>query len=125
MSLQFQPPPGGLVAGITVLLDYPEGKVDLPGNDTTFPAGTLSGAPAGASVNVNDLNFSGKGHAVRVTATGPNGNAIPPGQLVRFRMQNCTGATAPTPQQFPCYVLVANDPFLNQVQGVTCFVTLP
>jgi hypothetical protein len=125
VSLRFEPPPGGLVAGITLLLDYPEGQVDLPGNGTSFPSGTLSGAPAGSSVSVNDLNFNMKGHAVRVTATGANGAALPVGQLVRFRFQDCQGATVPTPDQFLCTVLVATDPFLNRVDNVRCFVVLP
>ena len=125
MSLQFQPPPGGLVAGLTVLLDYPEGKVDLPGNNTTFPSGTLSGAPSGSSVSVNDLNFNGKGHAVRVTIAGQNGTALPVGQIVRFKFQDCQGATAPTADQFLCTVISATDPFLNHVDGVRCFVVLP
>jgi hypothetical protein len=125
VSLQFAPPPGGLVAGLTVLLDYPEGKVDLPGNATSFPAGTLSGAPAGASISVNDLNFSGKGHAVRVTISGSNGNALPAGQIVRFKFQDCQGATAPTVDNFFCTVISASDPFLNHVDGVRCFAVLP
>jgi hypothetical protein len=125
VSLQFTPPPGGLVAGLTVLLDYPEGQVDLPGNATTFPSGTLSGAPSGSTVSVNDLNFNGKGHAVRVTIAGPNGNALPAGQIVRFKFQDCTGATAPTVDQFLCTVVAATDPFLNHVDGVRCFVVLP
>ena len=126
MSLRFEPPSGGLVAGITLVLDYPEGKVDLPGNGTgPFPSGTLSGPPAGASVSVNDLNTNSKGHAVRVTVTGANGTAIPIGQLLRFRMQDCEGATAPTTDQFLCTVLVATDPFLNRVDGVRCFVVFP
>lgn len=125
VSLQFTPPPGGLVAGLTVLLDYPEGKVDLPGNGTSFPSGTLSGAPSGSTVSVNDLNFNGKGHAVRVTIAGANGTALPAGQIVRFKFQDCTGASVPTAGQFLCSVVAATDPFLNHVDGVRCFAVLP
>ena len=122
VSVRFAPPEGGLVAGITVLLDYPEGSVDLPGNATTFPAGTISGVPTGASVSVNDLNFGGKGHAIRITVG--SGAALPPGQIVRLRFQDCQGATLPPASAFPCTVLSASDPFLNPVGGVQCFVVV-
>lgn len=124
VSVQFEPPLGALIAGMTVLVDYPEGKVDLPGNATTFPSGTISGVPTGSQISVNDLNFSGKGHAVRVTIAGQSGNAISPGQIIRFKFNDCQGATAPTADQFLCTVITASDPFLNRVSGVRCFVVL-
>jgi cysteine-rich repeat protein len=122
VSVRFAPPEGGLVAGITVLLDYPEGSVDLPGNGTTFPSGTISGVPTGAFVSVNDLNFDMKGHAARITVGA--GSALPPGQIVRLRFQDCQGATVPPASAFPCTVLSASDPFLNPVVGATCFVVV-
>ena len=122
--MQFEPPPGGLVAGMTVLVDYPEGQVDLPGNATSFPSGTISGVPSGSSISVNDLNFNGKGHAVRITIAGPGGNALTPGQIIRLKFQDCQGATVPTADAFLCSVVSATDPFLNKVSGVRCFVVL-
>jgi cysteine-rich repeat protein len=122
VSVRFAPPEGGLVAGLTMLLDYPEGSVDLPGNATTFPSGTISGVPPGAFVSVNDLNFGGKGHAARITVGA--GAALPPGQVVRLRFNDCQGATVPPASAFPCAVLTASDPFLNAVNGVTCSVVV-
>jgi hypothetical protein len=122
VQVHFAPPAGGLVAGITVLLDYPEGGVDLPGNGTTFPSGTITGVPVGAFVSVNDLNFNGKGHAARITVGA--GAALPPGQIVRLRFQDCQGATVPPASAFPCTVLSASDPFLNPVSGVQCFAVV-
>ena len=124
MSVRFEPPLGALVAGLTVLVDYPEGAVDLPGNATTFPSGTISGVPSGSQISVNDLNFNGKGHAVRVTIAGQGGRTLTPGQIVRVKFQDCLGATAPTAEQFLCGVLSSSDPFLNRVDGVRCFVAL-
>jgi cysteine-rich repeat protein len=122
VSVRFAPPEGGLVAGLTLLLDYPEGSVDLPGNATTFPSGTISGVPTGAFVSANDLNSSQKGHAVRITVGA--GSALAPGQVVRLRFNDCQGATVPPASAFPCTVLTASDPFLNAVNGVTCFVVV-
>jgi hypothetical protein len=127
VSVRFAVPPGALVAGITVLLDYPEGQVDLPGNGgTSFPAGTISGVPSGSTFGANDLTPAGTthGHAVRVNVAGSGGSALPPGQIVRFKFNNCTGAVAPPATSFLCSVLSATDPFLNAVSGVTCFVVL-
>jgi len=123
-SVRFAPPAGALVAGLTVLVDYPEGKVDLPGNGTSFPSGTISGVPLGSSISVNDLNFNGKGHALRVTVAGQGGNAIAPGQIIRLKFQDCLGATAPTVDDFLCTVISASDPFLNAVASVRCSVVL-
>jgi cysteine-rich repeat protein len=124
VQVRFSAPLGALVAGLTVLVDYPEGQVDLPGNGTTFPSGTISGVPPGSSLSVNDLNFGGKGHAVRVTIAGQSGNALPQGQIIRFRFNDCTGAVVPTADQFLCTVIAATDPFLNPVAGVRCFVVV-
>jgi cysteine-rich repeat protein len=125
VSVTFAPPQGALVAGLTVLVDYPEGQVDLPGNGTSFPSGTISGVPPGSSISVNDLNFNGKGHAVRITIAGQGGTALTPGQIVRFKFQDCQGATPPTADDFLCTVVSATDPFLNAVVGVRCAVALP
>jgi hypothetical protein len=123
VQVHFAPPLGALVAGITVLADYPEGQIDLPGNGTTFPSGTISGTQPG-QISVNDLNTGGKGHAVRVTAAGSGGNPLNPGQIIRFKFNDCQGAPPPTAAQFPCTVITASDPFLNRVAGVTCFVVV-
>jgi hypothetical protein len=89
---------------------------------TSFPSGTITGTPPGASISVNDLSFNGKGHAARITIGSTS--ALTPGQLMRFRFQNCNGATAPTAAEFPCTVVVASDPFSNPVAGVSCFVVV-
>lgn len=124
VQVHFQPPAGALVAGIQVLLDYPEGLLDLPGNGLSFPSGTISGTPPGATISVNDLNFNGKGHAVRIAVTGAGGAALAAGQIIRLRFQDCEGVPAPAPQQVPCSMLSASDPFLNAVTGVQCFVVI-
>jgi hypothetical protein len=55
VQVHFQAPLGALVAGITVLADYPEGLVDLPGNGTTFPSGRFRFQEyPGASMNASD-----------------------------------------------------------------------
>ena len=125
VQVRFVPPLGANVAGLTVLVDYPEGKVDLPGNGTSgFPSGTFSGVPSGSTISVNDLNFNGKGHALRYTIAGQSGGALTPGQILRLKMLDCAGVVAPTADEFLCTVIAASDPFTNHIDGVRCFVVV-
>jgi cysteine-rich repeat protein len=112
----FQPPAGANVAGLTVLVDYPEGRVQIPGSGSV--QSSISMLPSGAFGSSNDLN-----HALREVVGA--GNAIPPGRLFRVTFQSCQGAPAATAGNYSCVVIEASDPFTNPVSGVTCSVTVP
>ena len=116
-SVNFTAPVGIDVAGVSVLVDYPEGKVSLPGSGASA-SGSISNTPPGAFAQVNDFD-----HALREVIA--SGSAITPGLLFRMNFQACQGAPAPTAGDFTCLVEDASDPDGNTVTGVTCSVTVP
>jgi cysteine-rich repeat protein len=118
IDVNFAPPVGVGVAGITVLVNYPEGKVIIPGSGNGLPAGTITNTPSGASANSNDFD-----HALREVVV--NATNMPPGLLFRIHTQNCQGAPAPAAADFTCTVLDASDQNGNDVSGVTCTVAVP
>jgi hypothetical protein len=104
------------VGGITVLVDYPEGRVEIPG--PPIPGGIVTGLPPGAFPILTDLN-----HALRAIVAIGGGNSLPPGVLFRVNYRDCTGATPPVASGFRCAVLEATDPFSNPVTNeVSCAV---
>jgi cysteine-rich repeat protein len=108
------------VSALRILVDYPEGKVSIPGfgsdadNVISDIPNDIDGNPAfGAG---NDLD-----HALREIVSA--GNAIPAGQLLVVHFEDCDGATAPVVGDFTCTVIDTSDPALKPVKGVTCSVT--
>jgi hypothetical protein len=116
LEVSFTPPAGANIGGVTVLLIYPEGKVEIPG--PPIPPGVITDLPPGAFPIALDLD-----HALRgtVAITG----VIPPGPLFTVNFRQCEGADAPGAWEFACRVLDATDPFSNPVAGVTCTVASP
>ena len=115
-TVNFTPPTGADVAGITVLVDYPEGKVAIAGSgaDTSVRA-AITNLPTGALGTPNDLDY-----AVRevVASFSP----IPAGRLFTLTLQGCQGATPPAASEFGCRVEDAADQLGLPVDGVTCTV---
>ena len=117
-TVNFLPPLGAEVAGLDVLVDYPEGKVSVPGSGTSLPVGTISGRPSGtvgSAVDYDHALFAGFGRAT----------SFPAGRFFLVRYNPCSGAPAPVPGDFTCTVLVAVDPFAAAVRDVTCSVAVP
>jgi cysteine-rich repeat protein len=115
-TVDFARPAGSDVAGITVLLDYPEGKVSIPGSGGAATVkSSIANLPAGALGTPNDLDY-----AVRevVASFSP----IPPGRLFTVTFQDCQGAVVPTADEFVCKVEDVSDPLGLPVDGVTCTV---
>jgi cysteine-rich repeat protein len=111
---------GGDVGGLTVLVDYPEGKVSIPGFGAP-PAGVIDDFPLDTFNGQNDLE-----HAVRVLVFNTLMFPIDPGLLFRINFDRCQGAAAPVAGEFACTVLSATDPSgATAVPGVTCSVTIP
>ncbi len=109
------------VAGIQVLLDYPEGKVSIPGSGgDSFVTGSISNTPAGALLVSNDLDYA----LIQSVTTAA---ALPVGPIFRVTFQDCQGATAPTPADFTCTVTDASDPtgFIDLTGVTTCSVSAP
>jgi hypothetical protein len=130
VTVSFTPPAGVNVAGLTLLLNYPEGKVFIPpaGPQVQISATYFvpSYPPANVFIRGADLapaGSTGSGHAVRGVMA--DSEAVPPGPIFQLKFQDCEGAAAPLAGEFNCRVLDASDPFSNPLQGVTCGVTLP
>ncbi len=107
---------GSQVAGLTVLLDYPEGQVRIPGSGGSIPAGIITNLPLGAFGSSNDLD-----HALRQAVAGTS--TIADGLLFTVNFENCLSAPVPTPGSFTCTVLEAADGGGAPLGGVTCAVT--
>ena len=106
------------VAGITVFLDYPEGKVSIPGSGASVLPGIIDGLPGFAFGQSNDLD-----HALIQAVV--DGAAFPSGQLFQIHFETCTGSPAPNLADFTCTVVTAGDENLAPISGVTCSVSLP
>ena len=113
VQVSLTPPEFKDVAGVTILLDYPEEKVHLPG--PPIPEGTITGTKGGTmSVPVH------LGHALRETVA-VSGN-LPLESLVRVHFARCRDAGKAMSGDFKCTVLEAVDPMSNPMAGVTCTV---
>jgi cysteine-rich repeat protein len=99
--------PGVPIAGLEILIDYPEGKLDYA-SAQPLVSGFFAPQDFGHALFV-----------VRASATG-----IPSGTVLRTRYDACTGAPAPANGDFGCEVRLAVDAATNGVEGVTCTVTL-
>jgi cysteine-rich repeat protein len=109
------------VGSLTVLVDYPEGKVSIPGSGGSVPAGILFGFPSGTSPQANDLEYALREVVVKATAITPR-----PGQLFKINFEDCSGATPPVAGDFTCTVVTAFAPDgITPVSGATCSVTVP
>lgn len=125
VRVTYEAPQGAAVSGVTVLLDHPEGLVNLPGatgNPNGVPTGTISQVPSGSFANVARRHFNNQDFAVRVAVAA--GNPFQTTQLFRIRFENCQSAPVPTPADFRCDVLGASDAFQNPLTGVSCAVTI-
>ena len=109
----------GDLAGIKVLVNYPEGQVSIPGsgNDSSVRS-HITNLPSGAFSTPNDLDY-----ALREVVA--SASALPPGRLFTINFQDCQGASPPSPAGFTCTVEDATDPFGNTVTDATCTVTSP
>jgi hypothetical protein len=115
----FTPQAGVNVGGITVLVDYPEGRVEIPG--PPIPGGTITSLPPGSFPIPTDLD-----HALRMIVAIGGGGGLAPGVLFRVNYRDCSGAEPPLPVAFGCSVLEATDPFSNPVTNeVTCAIVAP
>jgi hypothetical protein len=115
VAVYFAAPAGAAVAGLTLLLDYPETKVTLEGSGASIGPEAVTNVPAGSVSGSNDLDG-----ALRQTI-GKAGT-LAPGLLFKVRFQSCRGAQPAGPRDFSCIVENAADPQANGVHGVTCFV---
>ena len=108
---------GSNVGAITVLVDYPEGKLSIPGNAGNIQAGILTNYPDGSFPGPNDYD-----HALFNLVVGPIGAPIPEGLLFNIHFETCDAAPAPVNGDFTCTVIEAADPNGTPIStaGITC-----
>ena len=112
------------VGSLTVLLDYPEGRVNLPGSGGGIPPGILFGFPSGTSPQANDIG--NQGYALREVVVKATAITPRPGQLFKINFEDCQGTTPPGGTDFACTVEAAFAPDgTTPVAGATCSVTFP
>jgi cysteine-rich repeat protein len=103
------------VAGIAINLDYPEGKVTLPGlgfeaDVTNLTAGLL-----------DPLDYE---HAIRIGLS--DAGSFGQTQLVTLNFDDCQGAVPPVVDDFQCNVIEAFGPGgMPPLPNTTCTVTIP
>jgi cysteine-rich repeat protein len=129
VEVSFTPPVGVGIAGLTLILNYPEQKVFMPpaGPQTTIGAANFTPLHPPAEVLIRGADLApagstGSGHAVR----GIMGDdaAVPAGPIFRLNFQNCQGAAAPLAGEFNCAIVNAVDQGTNPISGVTCSASL-
>jgi cysteine-rich repeat protein len=120
VDVSFTPPTGVDVAGITVLLRYPDGVVRIPGfaNDSSV-LDRITNLPDNAFPTPNDLDY-----ALRLVLFSVDGSGFPAGRLFTVQFDTCQGATAPAVSDFRCTVENAADTNNDTVNGAACAVTL-
>jgi hypothetical protein len=130
VAVSFEPPQGVGIAGLTLLMNYPEQKVFMPpaGPQTTIGAANFSPAfpPAEVLIRGADLaptGSTGSGHAIR--GIMGDDTAVPSGLLFTLTFQTCVDAQPPLAGEFNCTVLNAVDQGTNPVDGVVCSASLP
>jgi hypothetical protein len=101
-----------IVQGLTLLVDYPEARVTIPGSgNATSVRQTIINVQSGALSQPFDLDY-----ALREQIAG-TAHPLTPGQLFTINFLDCQGATPPTAADFTCTVEVATDPLGLPDQG--------
>jgi cysteine-rich repeat protein len=118
VTVSFDAPYGVLVAGMSLLVDYPEGTVTLDGSGRVPPERFIPVSREGRFLIAGfDLD-----HAVRVVAASDK--EIEPSALARIVFGRCQGQDVPAAEAIRCTVIEASDPFQNARDNVTCSVTI-
>ena len=107
------------MASITVLLEYPDGIVQIPGSGSADSVqAVVLNPPSGTLPVAFDYDY-----ALNVSVAGTS--AITPGKLFDVNFSDCKSVPPPTASAFKCTVLIATAPDITPVTGVTCTVTAP
>jgi cysteine-rich repeat protein len=109
------------LTSILLLLDYPEGRVEIPGLGFDV-IGSISNTP-GESTDALDLGIGSAEHALRLLVSASFTFDTTTIATVSFR--GCAGAPPAGPSDFICTVLEAGDGNFMAAPGVTCSVTIP
>jgi cysteine-rich repeat protein len=120
-DVTFAPPAGQQIADITVAVDYPDGRVSIPGSgDNPSVVASITKLPLGHSSTPDDLDWE-------LLEAIAGASAITPGRLFEITFQDCACAAPPTAGDFTCLVVAASDPLGNPVSpdSIVCSVASP
>jgi cysteine-rich repeat protein len=121
VEVDFQPPGGVDLAGITVFVRYPDGRVGIPGSANQPQVGNrIVFQPDNVFVTPNDLDY-----ALRAVMFEPSLGTIAPPRLLTVEFDVCADADQPGSADFLCTVEDAADTGGQTVGGVTCSVRAP
>ena len=118
VSVELVHPANVAVAGVAVLVDYPEGAVSLPGSGAEpTVAARISNLPKDFASAPYDLDY-----ALRETIA--MARAMPGGEIFRVSFDRCEGTTPPQAKDFTCRVEQASGPGGRNLPlaGITCAV---
>ena len=115
VAVNFATPPGApQLYGITIFVNYPDAKADLPGSGSGV-SGSISNVNPGALNQPNDLDYGLLDGLVSLS--GLTGT-----KLFDLTLQRCPATPALTGADFTCLVKDASDQGGSTVAGVTCTI---
>jgi hypothetical protein len=111
------------IAAVRVFVDYPEGKLSIPGSGDVTLGGDITDVLDNpftiASFNDQDHGLTG----TLAEGTGsPTGFSVASGDLFTIHFETCNAAPAAVAGDFTCTVVDAADPLAKALAGVTCTV---
>lgn len=117
VAVSFTPPAGRNVAAMTVLLEYRDGRLQIPGIGDDVSSSVLN-TPNGFLASSFDYNY-----ALVVGIAGTR--ALTVGKIFDVRFDTCLNGPAPQASDLVCRVTEASGTNFQPVPGVTCSATLP
>ena len=122
LQVSYSKPSGTTVGALTIFLDYPDGRVSIPGSgaESTVVA-RISNTPASFSSAPFDFDY-----AMRETLAAFN-HTLNAGAIFNVQFDVCSGATAPRRGDFTCTVEQASTPTggnITPLTGFSCSVTV-
>jgi len=122
VRVSFARPNGVTVGAITVFLDYPDGRISIPGSGAEpLVVGRISNTPANFSSAPFDFDY-----AIRETIAAFN-RTLNPGAIFDVSFDQCAGTTAPKKADFTCTVEQASTPLganITPLTGFSCSIQI-
>jgi hypothetical protein len=112
-------PASGDIAGVSLAVDYPKGRVGIPGErEEASVKGRVRGLPTGFLSSINDDD--GEIHVALASGT----ETFAPDARFTIEFDRCDGSQAVGAKDFSCKVESASLSCGNAVDGVSCVVSL-
>src|SRR4029077_13660650 len=116
VAVELAPPAGKTLAGVKVVLDYPEHAVTIPGfQDQPDVKARVTDTPAEFLASVNDLDDE-----LIVALVGTK--SLPAGRLFTVQLDRCTDVRKATAKDFRCRIEQGSTDHGVLVDGAKCTV---